>query len=113
MERNYSCLFSKAHFYQTFFTANICDTIYKTNCTKRYTGKSTIFNALTGMHQHTGNWNGKTVDCAEGEFIYKDTEFKLVDLPGIYSTNPVSKDEKCAVEYLKNEHMEVLKCLME
>ena len=72
------------------------------------TGKSTIFNALTGMHQHTGNWNGKTVDCAEGEFIYKDTEFKLVDLPGIYSTNPVSKDEKCAVEYLKNEHIDVV-----
>ena len=72
------------------------------------TGKSTIFNALTGMHQHTGNWNGKTVDCAEGEFVYKDTEFKLVDLPGIYSTNPVSKDEKCAVEYLKNEHIDVV-----
>ena len=72
------------------------------------TGKSTIFNALTGMHQHTGNWNGKTVDCAEGEFIYKDTEFKIVDLPGIYSTNPVSKDEKCAVEYLKNEHIDVV-----
>ena len=71
------------------------------------TGKSTIFNALTGMHQHTGNWNGKTVDCAEGEFIYKDTEFKIVDLPGIYSTNPVSKDEKCAVEYLKNEPIDV------
>lgn len=71
------------------------------------TGKSTIFNALTGMHQHTGNWNGKTVDCAEGEFIYKDTEFKIVDLPGIYSTNPVSKDEKCAVEYLKNQPIDV------
>lgn len=72
------------------------------------TGKSTIFNALTGMHQHTGNWNGKTVDCAEGDFVYKDTEFKIVDLPGIYSTNPVSKDEKCAVEYLKNEHIDVV-----
>ncbi len=72
------------------------------------TGKSTIFNTLTGMHQHTGNWNGKTVDCAEGKFIYKDTEFKLIDLPGIYSTNPISKDEKCAVDYLKNEHIDVV-----
>ena len=44
----------------------------------------------------------------EGEFVYKDTEFKIVDLPGIYSTNPVSKDEKCAVEYLKNEHIDVV-----
>ena len=42
------------------------------------TGKSTIFNALTGMHQHTGNWNGNTVDSAEGDFLYKDTEFKIV-----------------------------------
>ena len=52
----------------------------------------------------------QTVELCRGEFVYKDTEFKIVDLPGIYSTNPVSKDEKCAVEYLKNEHIDVVSC---
>ena len=45
-------------------------------------GKSTVFNALTGLRQHTGNWAGKTVSCAYGHFSYADTEYTLVDLPG-------------------------------
>ena len=49
------------------------------------TGKSTVFNALTGLHQHTGNWPGKTVSRAEGGFKYADKRYKLVDLPGTYS----------------------------
>ena len=49
------------------------------------TGKSTVFNSLTGLHQHTGNWPGKTVVNARGEFSYKDQDFILVDLPGTYS----------------------------
>lgn len=71
------------------------------------TGKSTIFNALTGMHQHTGNWTGKTVDCAKGEYLYKDTEFKVIDLPGIYSLDPVSEDEKCAVKCLTGDEIDL------
>ncbi len=46
------------------------------------TGKSTVFNALTGLRQHTGNWPGKTVSRAEGVFTYSDKRFRLVDLPG-------------------------------
>ena len=48
-------------------------------------GKSTIFNSLTGMHQHTGNWPGKTVANAVGEAIIHDKEFLFVDIPGTYS----------------------------
>jgi Fe2+ transport system protein B len=49
------------------------------------TGKSTVFNSLTGLRQHTGNWPGKTVSRAEGGFEYNSQKFKLVDLPGTYS----------------------------
>ena len=48
------------------------------------TGKSTVFNSLTGLHQHTGNWPGKTVVNARGEFTYEDKDFIFVDLPGTY-----------------------------
>ena len=48
-------------------------------------GKSTLFNALTGMRQHTGNWAGKTVSTARGEYVYQGQEYQLVDLPGTYS----------------------------
>jgi len=48
-------------------------------------GKSTIFNNLTGMHQHTGNWPGKTVENSSGNCIYQDTNFLFVDIPGTYS----------------------------
>lgn len=65
------------------------------------TGKSTIFNALTGSHQHTGNWSGKTVGNAKGTMTYKDEMYNIIDLPGIYSTNPISYDEKCAVDCIR------------
>ena len=48
-------------------------------------GKSTIFNGLTGMHQHTANWAGVTVSAAEGSYSYMEQEYRLIDLPGIYS----------------------------
>jgi ferrous iron transport protein B len=48
-------------------------------------GKSTLFNALTGLNQHTGNWPGKTVSNAQGKYIYKGQSFILVDIPGTYS----------------------------
>ena len=49
------------------------------------TGKSTVFNSLTGLKQHTGNWPGKTVTNAQGSYRYKENNFVLVDLPGTYS----------------------------
>ena len=65
-------------------------------------GKSTVFNALTGMKQHTGNWSGKTVDTLEGRFIYKNCEFVLTDLPGTYSLRAESPDEAAADESILN-----------
>ncbi|MGN1036926.1 MAG: FeoB small GTPase domain-containing protein, partial [Ruminococcus sp.] len=63
-------------------------------------GKSTLFNALTGMNQHTGNWAGKTVTNAEGEFEYKGHKFILVDVPGTYSLRAVSAEEECARDFI-------------
>ncbi len=64
------------------------------------TGKSTVFNALTGLRQHTGNWPGKTVLRAEGYFSHKDREFLLIDLPGTYSLLATSADEQVARDFI-------------
>ena len=64
------------------------------------TGKSTVFNALTGLHQHTGNWPGKTVARAEGGFEYDGHRYKLVDLPGTYSLLATSLDEEVARDFI-------------
>ncbi len=64
------------------------------------TGKSTVFNALTGLRQHTGNWPGKTVTRAEGGFEYAGRRFKLVDLPGTYSLLSTSVDEQVARDFI-------------
>jgi len=64
------------------------------------TGKSTVFNALTGLKQHTGNWPGKTVTRAEGGFVYGDRRYKLVDLPGTYSLLSASHDEEIARDFI-------------
>lgn len=64
------------------------------------TGKSTVFNALTGLRQHTGNWPGKTVTRAEGGFDYGDHRYKLVDLPGTYSLLSTSVDEEVARDFI-------------
>ncbi|MCB0034111.1 MAG: 50S ribosome-binding GTPase [Anaerolineales bacterium] len=64
------------------------------------TGKSTVFNALTGLRQHTGNWPGKTVTRAEGSFRFSDRLFKLVDLPGTYSLLSTSYDEEIARDFI-------------
>ena len=63
-------------------------------------GKSTIFNNLTNMHQHTGNWPGKTVSNATGKYIYKNTDFLLVDIPGTYSIMSNSEEEEIARNYI-------------
>jgi Fe2+ transport system protein B len=64
------------------------------------TGKSTVFNALTGLRQHTGNWPGKTVARAEGGFSYGEHKYKLVDLPGTYSLLSTSFDEEIARNFI-------------
>ena len=63
-------------------------------------GKSTVFNALTGMKQHTGNWAGKTVGCAWGSFSHKGLDFTVVDLPGCYSLSSSTGEEKIARDFL-------------
>lgn len=64
------------------------------------TGKSTLFNSLTGLRQHTGNWPGKTVTRAEGGFAYQGSHYKLVDLPGTYSLLSTSTDEEIARDFI-------------
>lgn len=64
------------------------------------TGKSTVFNALTGLRQHTGNWPGKTVSRAEGGFSFGEHHYKLIDLPGTYSLLSTSYDEEIARDFI-------------
>ena len=64
------------------------------------TGKSTVFNALTGLKQHTGNWPGKTVGKAEGYFNYENDTYRIVDLPGTYSLSSTSEDEEIARDFI-------------
>ncbi len=63
-------------------------------------GKSTIFNNLTGMNQHTGNWTGKTVANATGKFEYRGEQYELVDIPGTYSIMSHSEEEEIARNYI-------------
>jgi GTP-binding protein len=64
------------------------------------TGKSTLFNELTGLKQHTGNWPGKTVTRAEGGYQFNNVNYKLVDLPGTYSLLSASQDEEVARDFI-------------
>ena len=63
-------------------------------------GKSTVFNSLTGMNQHTGNWPGKTVANAQGKYRYQDSNFILVDIPGTYSLMANSEEEEIARDFI-------------
>ncbi|HJJ28133.1 MAG TPA: ferrous iron transport protein B [Methanocorpusculum sp.] len=73
-------------------------------------GKTTLFNGLTGLRHHTGNWPGKTVsvDRNEGKLTYKDHTFDIVDLPGIYSLSSRTLEEEIATEYLQTEKPDVV-----
>ena len=64
------------------------------------TGKSTVFNALTGLRQHTGNWPGKPVTRAEGSFSFHDQRYRIIDLPGTYSLLSTSEDEEVARDFI-------------
>lgn len=67
------------------------------------TGKSTLFNLLTGSNQHVGNWPGKTIEQKKGFFINNDIKYKLVDLPGTYSLTANSPEEKISRDFIFNE----------
>lgn len=69
-------------------------------------GKSTIFNALTGLKQHTGNWTGKTVECSSGTAKIRDKVFLLTDLPGTYSMIDFSEEEAVTKEFLANKDLD-------
>ena len=71
-------------------------------------GKSTIFNSLTGMNQHTGNWSGKTVGNCSGTFTYKDAHFTAVDIPGTYSLMSNSEEEEVARNYICFENPDAI-----
>ncbi|WP_458407943.1 ferrous iron transport protein B [Anaerotignum sp.] len=71
------------------------------------TGKSTVFNALTGLKQHTGNWSGKTVGNAVGRFSLGDWEVDLYDLPGIYSLFSESAEERAAKDFICYEEPDI------
>jgi len=71
-------------------------------------GKSTIFNELTGSHQHVGNWPGKTVEKKEGTFKHKGKEIRVVDLPGTYSLTAFSTEEVIARDFILNEKPDVV-----
>ena len=63
-------------------------------------GKSTVFNSLTGAKQHTGNWSGKTVTCAEGSYTYDGIRYTLADIPGTYSLRAGSAEEQTARDFI-------------
>ena len=71
-------------------------------------GKSTIFNSLTGLNQHTGNWPGKTVSNALGRYIYDDKQVDVIDLPGTYSLLSDSQEEEVARDYICFEDPDVV-----
>ena len=71
-------------------------------------GKTTIFNALTGLHQHTGNWPGKTVEKKEGEIAHGNLKINIVDLPGTYSLTAYSPEEIVARDFIIQEQPDVV-----
>ena len=71
-------------------------------------GKTSIFNSLTGLRNHTGNWPGKTVSNAEGTLKSKNKTYNIVDLPGIYSLNAFSEEEKIAKDFIKNKDLDLI-----
>jgi len=71
-------------------------------------GKTTVFNSLTGARQHVGNWPGVTVERKEGRRYYKGDTIRVVDLPGVYSLTAYSQDEVIARNFVVEEHPDVI-----
>jgi ferrous iron transport protein B len=76
-------------------------------------GKSTVFNSVTGLNQHTGNWPGKTVDLFYGVVSFKGQEYCLVDLPGTYSLRATSKEEEVARDFIVEQRPHVTVCVVD
>ena len=70
-------------------------------------GKSTIFNILTGLNQHTGNWAGKTVENSKGHYKYKNEYYEVYDLPGTYSLTASSKEEEEAIKLIEDKNIDI------
>ena len=71
-------------------------------------GKTTIFNTLTGLHSHTGNWPGKTVSHQEGTLKINNKTYNIIDLPGIYSLNAYSEEEEIARDFIKQKDIDLI-----
>jgi ferrous iron transport protein B len=71
-------------------------------------GKSSVFNSLTGLNQHVGNWTGKTIECKIGTYKFKRAGFSVVDLPGTYSLTASSEEERLARDYIIKEHPDLI-----
>lgn len=75
-------------------------------------GKSTVFNTLTGLDQHVGNWPGKTVEKKTGRFHYQGRQYEIVDLPGTYSLTSGSEEERIARDFLINDPPDVVMAII-
>ena len=71
-------------------------------------GKSSVFNNLTGLHQHTGNWPGKTIESSWGTYEYSNKKFLIVDLPGTYSLKAYSKEEDVTTSFIEKSQFDVM-----
>ena len=76
-------------------------------------GKSTLFNGLTGSHQHVGNWAGKTVEKMEGSFSHNSKVYEIVDLPGSYSLSAISQEEIITRDYIASENADIVFILVD
>ena len=76
-------------------------------------GKSTVFNGLTGAHQHVGNWPGKTVECKEGTFTHQGEEYNIIDLPGSYSLSAGSDEERITADYIQGGKADLVAVLVD
>lgn len=76
-------------------------------------GKSTIFNGLTGAHQHVGNWPGKTVERKEGSFRYQENDYRIIDLPGSYSLSAGSDEERITSDFIRSGAADLVAILVD
>ena len=76
-------------------------------------GKSSLFNGLTGSHQHVGNWPGKTVEHKEGVFTFQGEEYHVIDLPGSYSLSAGSEEEVITTDYIASGKADLVAVLVD